>query len=396
MKTRAFISFLVSLATLAALMVTTLVTTNAFAHKASDSYLTLERSGNEISGQWDIALRDLDVAIGVDSNNDGVLQWQEVKAKHNDIAGYALSRLILTANEQACRLNVTELLLDRHTDGAYSVLRLKGRCEANAGALKVDYRLLFDIDAQHRGLLKLTELTNDEQTTSAIFSVEKPALEFVQNASASKSIANTLPGFIADGIKHIAIGFDHILFLIALLLPAVMFRDGRKWQPVTTLSKAVIGVASIVTAFTVAHSITLSLATLGIVSVPSRWVESLIAASVAITAIDNIVPCFPKFLQQRRWLVAFAFGLIHGFGFASVLQELNLPRTDLVLSLIGFNVGVETGQLALVAMVLPVIYILRTRAAYPQFAVTGGSMAIIVLATGWLLERSLHLQFMPF
>jgi HupE / UreJ protein len=398
MKTRAFISVLVSLATLAALMVTTLVTTNAFAHKASDSYLTLERNGNEIRGQWDIALRDLDVAIGVDSNNDGVLQWQEVKAKHNEIAGYALSRLTLTANELPCRLNVTEQLLDRHTDGAYSVLRLKGRCEANAGTLKVDYRLLFDIDAQHRGLLKLTELNelaNNEQTTSAIFSVEKPTLEFAQNACTGKSIANTLPGFVADGIKHIAIGFDHILFLIALLLPAVMIRNGRKWQPVTTLPKAVIGVASIVTAFTVAHSITLSLATLGIVSVPSRWVESLIAASVAITAIDNVVPCFPKFLQQRRWLVAFAFGLIHGFGFASVLQELNLPRTDLVLSLIGFNVGVEIGQLALVAMVLPVIYMLRTRAAYPRFAVTGGSLLIFVVASGWFLERALHLEFMP-
>jgi hypothetical protein len=386
MKTRAFISLFFALTA-------ALVTANAFAHKASDSYLTIERNGSEIRGQWDIALRDLDVAIGVDGNNDGALLWQEVKAKHNEIAGYALSRLTLSANEQACRLDVTEQLLDRHTDGAYGVLRLNGQCEASAGTLKIDYRLLFDIDAQHRGLLKLTD---GEQTTSAIFSVEKPTLEFAQNVSAGNSIANTLPGFIADGTKHIAIGFDHILFLIALLLPAVMIRNGRKWQPVTTLPKALIGIASIVTAFTIAHSITLSLATLGIVSVPSRWVESLIAASVAITAIDNVVPCFPRFLQQRRWLVAFAFGLIHGFGFASVLRELNLPRADLVLSLVGFNVGVEIGQLALVALVLPIIYALRTRAAYPQFVVTGGSMAIMVLATGWLLERSLALQFMPF
>lgn len=386
MKMRTVISLLFALAG-------ALSTTSAFAHKASDSYLTLERSGNEIRGQWDIALQDLDVAIGVDSNNDGALQWQEVKAKHGEIAGYALSRLTVSTNAQPCRLNVTEQLLDRHTDGAYSVLRLSGRCETNAGALKIDYRLLFDIDAQHRGLLKLTE---GERTTSAIFSVEKPTLEFAQNATSGKLIANTLPGFVADGVKHIAVGFDHILFLIALLLPAVMIRNGRQWRPVTTLPKALIGVASIVTAFTVAHSITLSLATLGFVSVPSRWVESLIAASVALTAIDNVVPCFPKFLQQRRWLVAFAFGLIHGFGFASVLQELNLPRADLVLSLVGFNVGVEIGQLALVALVLPIIYALRTRAAYPRFVVTGGSMAIVLLATGWLLERSLALQFMPF
>lgn len=380
MTMRTFIALLIVIAT-------ALCAGEAAAHKASDSYLTLERNGHEIRGQWDISLRDLDAAIGIDADGDGAMQWHEVKAQHAAISRYALSRLTLLSGGRACLLSVGEQLLERHTDGAYSVLPLSGQCESG-GPLSVDYRLLFDLDAQHRGLLKLTD---GSRTTSAIFPVENPVQLFsLQDVPASST--STLTGFIADGIKHIAIGFDHILFLIALLLPAVLIREGGKWRPVATLPKALLHVAGIVSAFTVAHSITLSLATLGVVSPPSRWVESLIALSVVITAVDNIVPCLPR----RRWLVAFAFGLIHGFGFASVLQELNLPGADLMLSLVGFNAGVELGQLGLVAMVLPAACLLRARAAYPRFAVAGGSMMIAVIATGWLLERSLHLEFMPF
>jgi hypothetical protein len=371
----------------------TLFSSGVIAHKASDSLLTLERSGIQISGQWDIALRDLDVALGLDTDGNGDIQWSEVKVRHADIARYATSRLTVQAGDTPCSMNVTEHLLDRHTDGTYAALRFKGLCNPNSAstALKIDYRLLFDIDAQHRGLLKLTD---NGQTRSAIFPANNPVQEFRFEESKS---ASSMSGFIADGIKHIAIGFDHILFLVVLLLPAVLVRSkGSHWLPVTTFRKALFNVASIVTAFTIAHSITLSLATIGIVTPPARWVEILIAVSVVITAVDNIVPIFPPSLRQRRWLIAFTFGLIHGFGFASVLQELNLPSTDLVLSLVGFNIGVELGQLALVIVLLPAAYLFRARSAYPRVVLAGGSMLIAFIASGWLLERSLDFQFMPF
>ncbi len=373
----------------------TLFTSTAFAHKASDSLLTLKRDGIQISGQWDIALRDLDVAIGLDADGNGDIQWNEVKTKQAEIARYATSRLTVQAGDTSCKLNVTEHLLDRHTDGTYAVLRLEGLCNPDSAdaALKIDYRLLFDIDAQHRGLLKLMD---NGQTRSAIFPANNPTQEFRLHEPKS---ASSMSGFIADGVKHIAIGFDHILFLVVLLLPAVLVRnekDGLRWLPVTTFRKALFNVASIVTAFTIAHSITLSLATIGVITPPARWVEILIAVSVVITAVDNIVPIFPPLLRQRRWLIAFAFGLIHGFGFASVLQDLNLPRTDLVLSLVGFNIGVELGQLALVALLLPAAYLFRARSAYPRVVLAGGSILIAFIASGWLLERSLDFQFMPF
>jgi len=378
-----------------AVIFATLFASPAVAHKASDSLLTLARDGGQISGQWDIALRDLDVAIGLDADGNGDIQWSEVKAKHADIARYATSRLTVQAGNEPCSINVTEHLLDRHTDGMYAVLRFEGVCDPNSAgaALKIDYRLLFDIDAQHRGLLKLTD---NGETRSAIFPANNATQEFhLHDAKVGSSIS----GFIADGVKHIAIGFDHILFLVALLLPAVLVRNekhGSRWLPVTTFRNALFNVASIVTAFTIAHSITLSLATIGMVTPPARWVEILIAATVVITAIDNIVPCLPSFFRQRRWLVAFVFGLIHGFGFASVLQELNLPSADLILSLVGFNIGVELGQLALVVVFLPIAYSLRARWVYPRMVLAGGSVVIATLACGWLLERSLDVQFMPF
>jgi hypothetical protein len=145
----------------------------------------------------------------------------------------------------------------------------------------------------------------------------------------------------------------------------------------------VIDVLKIVTAFTLAHSITLSLATLGVLSIPSQVVESAIAASVALAALNNIRPMF----QRRRALAAFAFGLIHGFGFASVLLDLGLPPASLLLSLVGFNAGVELGQIAIVTMFLPLAYLARDTGFYRKAVLVGGSALIFAIALVWLAER---------
>ncbi|MBI3714937.1 MAG: HupE/UreJ family protein [Betaproteobacteria bacterium] len=362
---------------------------SAFAHKASDSYLSLQAEGREIRGQWDIALRDLDAAIGLDANGDGEIRWGEVRAAQHRIATYALSHLTIRGDGEACTLSAVEHLIDHHSDGAYAVMRLRGSCARDVGRLAVDYRLLFDVDAQHRGLLKLSA---GGTTVSAVFPADRPLQTFRVGEAGTWA---QLTGFVRDGIRHIAAGFDHILFLIALLLPAVLVRDkqrGSTWLPVTTLPAALWNVAKIVTAFTLAHSITLSLATLGLVKVPSRAIEALIAASVVATAVDNLWP----FLPARRWLIAFAFGLVHGFGFATVLLDLDLSRTGLAVSLFGFNLGVEIGQLMLVMLVVPLAYLARERRAYPHLVVGAGSSLIAVVALGWLVERSFRLQFMPF
>lgn len=373
----------------------------AQAHKASDSYLSLAVAGEQIKGQWDIALRDLDLVLDLDQNRDGNIDWGEVRRRQADIADYALGRLELKPDAKvaaSCKLEAGQQLIDRHSDGAYVVMMLTGSCPSAVTSLTVNYKLLFEVDALHRGLLKLsTEAGSAAGDTSgaaagvisAVFPVTQSSQSFVLAAGGSWA---TFLTYVADGVKHIAIGIDHILFLVALLLPAVLVRTDGRWQPVQALRPALYTVAGIVTAFTLAHSITLSLATLGVVQLPSRWVESGIAASVLLTALDNLRP----FLPRRRWIVAFAFGLLHGFGFASVLLDLKLPAGSLLLSLLGFNLGVELGQLILVALLVPLAYWSRRSTGYRRLVLQSGSLAIAAVSLGWLLERSLNLQMMPF
>ncbi len=372
------------------------VTSVAHAHKASDSYLTLQIDGEKITGQWDIALRDLDIVLDLDRNADAVIDWGEVRTRHAEIAAYALSHLALKESGPtgtACTLSVIDNLIDNHTDGAYAVMKLAGSCPSAAATLSVSYSLLFDVDAQHRGLLKLSSASVGNDAVPFVVSAVFPAENATQSfALVTPSTLSQFATFVADGVKHIAIGFDHILFLVALLLPAVLIRGRGTWTPVADLRTAFWSVFKIVTAFTVAHSITLSLAVLEVVQLPSRFVESAIAASVLIAALDNLWP----FLPRKRWLVAFTFGLLHGFGFASVLIDLKLPASTLILSLFGFNVGVEIGQLVLVVILVPLAYVSRTSWAYRRIALGAGSVVIVAISLGWLLERSLNLQLMPF
>ena len=356
----------------------------AQAHKASDSYLSLSVQNERIEGQWDIALRDLEMAVGLDANGDAAISWDELRARHAAIAAYALARLKLSSGGAACPLRVTAHLVDRHTDGAYAVMRLQGACPQAVAALGVDYKLLFDIDPQHKGLLRLT---HGATTSSAIFAPDAGS-QLLQLAEASRW--RQFADYVRHGVWHIWIGFDHILFLVSLLLPAVLVRHEGRWQGRETLKASVLDVLKIVTAFTLAHSLTLTLAALGALSLPSRLVESAIAASVILAALNNLWPL----VHRWRALVAFAFGLIHGFGFASVLADLGLPQGALVLSLVGFNVGVELGQLAIVAAFLPLAYLLRRGLFYRRVVLTGGSALIVVLATVWLAERALDLKLL--
>ncbi|HWA37181.1 MAG TPA: HupE/UreJ family protein [Burkholderiales bacterium] len=336
----------------------------AHAHKPSDSYLTLEPQAAVTRGQWDVALRDLEYAIGLDANGDGAITWGELRAKRAAIEAYAYSRLSLRANGEACAIEPGDLLFDEHSDGGYAVLRFSAPCTAT----EVDYRLFFDLDPTHRGLLRLGG-------TTSVLSPEQPRLALEARAPWRQFV-----DYAREGVWHIWIGFDHVLFLLSLLLPAVTY--AARFKPVLW------DVFKVVTAFTVAHSITLALAALAVVQLPSRLVESAIALSVVLAALNNLRPV----VTGRRWIVAFAFGLIHGFGFASVLADLGLPQDALLLALVGFNLGVEAGQLAIVATFLPLAFALRGTWAYRRVVLVGGSAAIAAVAAIWLVERAFDLE----
>lgn len=352
-----------------------------YAHKPSDSYLSIDVRQNGVQGQWDIALRDLDYAIGLDDNADAQITWGELQSHHDAIAAYALSHLSISADDAACQSRVSEQLVDHHSDGAYTVLRFSVFCPHQPQLLKLSYRLFFDLDPSHRGLLRLQQ---KHTTQTAVFSPEQPKREF---ELATLSPWREFKEFVGEGIWHIWMGYDHILFLLSLLLPAVVWREEKRWQPVGLFRTAFWDVLKIVTAFTLAHSITLSLATLGFISLPSRWVESAIAASVLLAALNNIYPVIFK----RIWAFAFGFGLIHGLGFASVLNDLGLPESSLVTALVGFNLGVEAGQFAIVSIFLPLAFMLRYSWIYQRLTLAFGSWLIAAIALFWLLDRSLEL-----
>ncbi len=365
--------------------------TPAHAHKASDAYLSLDVSGAEVRGQLDVALRDVDVAIGLDADDDGQITWGELRQRRDALAGWALRNVSLTRGSpsaEPCRLVVGPLQVDHHTDGNYAVLPLSGRCADDAGPLVVGYRLLFEQDALHRGLVRLTL---DGAAQSLVFSPERTE-QRVDAAQLSRW--TTLRQYIVEGVWHIWRGYDHVLFLVALLLPSVLVRDGldgregRGWRGVAGFGAAGGGVLAVVTAFTAAHAITLSLATFGWISLPSRLVESAIALTVVLAAANNLYPI----VRERRWLAAFGFGLIHGFGFASVLAGLGLTREALALSLVGFNIGVELGQIAIVALFLPLAFRARNTAFYRRGVLIGGSLLTLALAGIWLVERVFDLR----
>jgi hypothetical protein len=367
-------------------MLAALAAGSAHAHKPSDSYLSLTVADTAISGRWDIALRDLDHAIGLDADGDGRITWGEVKAQHGAIAAYALARLSVRGDDAACTLEAQAQAVDQHTDGAYTVLPFTVRCPQPPKQLALHYTLFADLDPQHRGLLNLQA---GGFSRSAVLGPQAPRQQFDLQQS------NRLGQFLAyarEGVWHIWIGYDHILFLLSLLLPAALVWQDRRWRPATALRTPFMDVVKIVTSFTVAHSITLSLATLGVVALPSRWVEAAIALSVVLAALNNVFPVF----QGRRWTVAFCFGLIHGFGFASVLQDLGLPQGALLLALVGFNVGVELGQLAIVAVFLPLAFSLRRTRLYRDGVFVGGSSLIAAIAAVWLAERLFDFKLLPF
>jgi hypothetical protein len=185
--------------------------------------------------------------------------------------------------------------------------------------------------------------------------------------------------FILLGVQHIFLGYDHIMFLFALML----------------LGGRLMDLVKIVTAFTVAHSITLALAALQAVTLPSRLVESAIALTIAYVAAENL---FLKEPAGHRWMLTFGFGLIHGFGFAGVLRELGLPARGLAASLLGFNVGVELGQVCIVGAFFPLTRWLsgRRRRKFKRRLVVAASCAILAFGAGWFVERAFELAFMPF
>ncbi|HEX4945556.1 MAG TPA: HupE/UreJ family protein [Blastocatellia bacterium] len=332
------------------------------AHPAPYSYLDLRLSQNQLEGT--LTIHVIDVAHDLNIVPPAtLLDAAQLEAKREAILNLLRSRLSLTADGQ--RLAMELLRLEPLPDRDALALHLRFDTKTTPGSLSIQC-LLFPYDPQHQTFLNIYE--NDALTQQELLDKDRTTFAYFTGTRQGAFAAAQM--FLASGIHHIFIGPDHVLFLVGLLL----------------LGGSLKRLLLIVTAFTVAHSLTLTLAALDIANPPARLIEAAIALSIVYVGIDNLL--VGKAGRDVRAWIAFFFGLIHGFGFASVLKEFGLPRQALGWSLFSFNLGVEIGQVCIVVMVTALLTMLRKRnLKLTQHVVTLGSWVVILAGSFWFIQR---------
>lgn len=348
------------------------------AHTLSVAHVDVSRRGDAaVVVDVDIALRDLALGMPLDLDGDNAITWGELQRQQPALEALLLKGIRLDSATAGCPLTARTLGTRNYDGMAYASVAFDAACSADAGLL-LRYDLIFEQDPAHRAIV--TWRLGDPVQVDVLKAGSTSAR---YGAGVSDARGGAFLQFLREGVHHILGGIDHLAFLLALLLPAVLVRRDGRWQPAPSVSGSLRSVAGVVTAFTLAHSITLSLAALGILRPNGQLVEVVIAVSVLLAALNNIKPV----VSGRVWLVALVFGLIHGMGFARALQDLGLPKGQELLALVGFNLGVELGQLGVVALLFPVLATLRRHAWYARLAMPALSALIAVVALGWTWQR---------
>lgn len=352
------------------LIVSPWIASAVHAHAVSTSFFQITASTpstDPVDIRLDVAVLDLQQSINLDANDDGDLTWGELNLEREAIARYALERVAVSRAGAQCDVRFKQLRLVAHVGEPYVALDAIGAC-TRSGLLAVGSTLFQREDTAHRTLLQLT--TRGGSSTGLVSAGSPPWQQ-----TAKPNWLETLVQFFGQGVFHVWTGYDHIAFLLLLLLPSVRFGATRS---------TAIDVLKLVTAFTIAHSITLGAATLRIVTLPERWVELTIAVSIVIAGLLNLIPRAARY----RLPTAFGFGLVHGFGFANALAGLGLAGTALVPALAGFNVGVEIGQLAIVILAIPALLWLIRQAPLSRRLVPAMSIGVACLGAYWVLQRA--------
>lgn len=359
----------------------------ADAHRSNESYIYFNVSDSELSGRFEANLADLDTALGI-GGDDGEVTIEEFQARSAEIFDFFADRLIISHEGQQLRI----------APGPVTWLDAEGRIFGQIGftvpdledipdSIMVEYRPLDDVvRANHLGFALVesntrTGLTDNESYISLSF---EPGAGPQRLSLTGEPWGKIFRDFIVHGVWHIWLGFDHVVFLITLLLPAVLRPAGRSWIPEEEFRQSFFNVVKLATVFTVSHSITLGLSALGIFRLNITLVEAIIAFSIIAVALMNFFPS----AHSRVLLIVFAFGLFHGFGFANVLAPLGVDPGQKLLGLAAFNVGVEIGQIAIVVVAFPILWGLKRFWLYKPVILYLGSAVMILLGATWLVGRT--------
>lgn len=364
----------------ASLLLCALLSAPAWSHSGSTAFLDLSADGNSVHGEWLLSLRDLEQVVGIDENQDAQLTWGEIVHRLPAASAYARANLHARAGAENCVVTLAAATPVELDGTAYLRWPLFIECPDRARPATLNYTALFAHDATHRAIVKW----RDAGASSPRILVFAPQRQIRDIPVDSPSAANHA-ALIGQGVIHILEGYDHLLFLLALLLPIILAQP--LLTPTTpfakTLRKPLRELLKVITAFTGGHSITLAIATLWNWSPPSRWVEVAIAMTVIVAGVNIARPLF----RDGSWRVAALFGLIHGFGFASALRELDLPRAQLALSLLDFNLGVEAGQLLVVALACPLLLLMARLRSESTGLRHAASLSIVAVGGLWLAQR---------
>ena len=331
----------------------------------------------------DVEADNLDKIFDLDKNHNSIISWKELRSKKEKISTYILDHIAISFDDKECKITATDFILHRKIHQSYIKLPLSLECAKAKTDISLKYDLFFDLDKDQKLFVKLD---NNQSRPSIIDPLHKELEVKLKN----DSLYDTFIEYIKTGIWHIWMGYDHILFLLMLLLPSVYTKNRSSYRAKKSFKELLIDVVKIATAFSIAHSFTLALSAFGIINPPANLIEVLIAITIIITAINNIFNLF----SVKIWKLAFGFGLIHGFGFANVLRELVNNKTDFISLLVGFNIGVEIGQLAIIAVILPILYLFRKSKYYRFFILKLFSFFVLVIATIWAIERSFGIEIL--
>lgn len=331
----------------------------ANAHKASDSFIYVHADQIRV----DIALQDMQRLLNFDFNRDQSLNWGELRAGESQFRALLRSNISLASRGVDCPILFRLEGLSQHSDGKYAVWILDAACLHEKGPIALSYSLLFELDPLHRALLAVNIGSKQHlQRVASAYDDDKVQLSVLSPGDnrvvlGEVSALDTAFKFAWEGVVHLLIGYDHLMFLLALLLPASR-RHGQ-----STLQSAFSDVAWVVTMFTLAHSVTLVCASLGWITLPSQPVEIGIALSISVAAVLVLFDVNRR--AQRR--LAMAVGLLHGLGFAGVLAGMLSTSPMKLLALGSFNLGIELAQLSLVLLVLPLLYWLGASLFYQRW-----------------------------
>lgn len=342
-----------------------------------------------------IAVRDLDAAIdALDADNNRALTWGEIRQAMPAIEAWVTQGIGLRCDRKTLDLRWAFQSLEQRSDGVYARLGASAPCPPQA-ALALDYQLMKGLDPTHR---LLVGGTLHGQPMASVLAPHAQASVSLRNAAAgpgagaagqpvlglvaAQSVGAIFKQFFAEGVHHIATGYDHLAFLLALVLPIMLGKKSTAMRSMPGERPGLGALVRTVTGFTIGHCLTLVMASLGWIKAPG-WIEPAIAITIAITALLNLYPL--------RWVrsdvLALVFGLIHGIAFSEVIREAGISGASLLWALAGFNLGVEAGQLVGVLLWCALHLLLVRWAGYERWVMRGGSWALLLLALGWTVQR---------